>query len=302
MAFKTSGTMSTRQQNALSRSLVDAARAGPEKATAGKQVPIGAILDIEFGMLGFRPDRRQAARQAYESHVAKLINALPGYMGMSQGFGGEALRAAVSGTEENRLFPSISKAFRTELEVSFTENSAVATAVEDRRFNCYSSTVFLADALARLGKSVEVVTAPGHIFLTGAQYTFETTAFSTPLVFNVHALNAKYPFYQRTGVEMLVSSAWNNKGTELEKKGWPEQAIMAYESALELNPNDAEVLYNLGITLTKLGRFDEAIIVSERFLEISPKESVVLNNYAALLRRQGRFFASPAAVNRASKC
>ncbi len=54
------------------------------------------------------------------------------------------------------------------------------------------------------------------------------------------------------------SLAWNNKGFILYEMGKYEEAIQAYDKAIEIDPNYLLVWNNKGIALEKLGRYDEA--------------------------------------------
>ena len=54
----------------------------------------------------------------------------------------------------------------------------------------------------------------------------------------------------------------HNWGTVLLRRGALEEARRQFEKAIELDPQSADSLYNLGVVLEGLGRTDEAI---ERF-------------------------------------
>ena len=265
-----------------------------------RQVPIDAILCVEFDMLGMCAGR-QEIRERYENNVQKVMDSVSRQLGFGavQGADGKRLCDAISNAEENMLFPLLSGAFRDVLKASFSEKSTVVASVEDGKFNCYSSTVLLADVLLRLGKPIEVITAPGHVFLSGGKYAFETTVHLTPLTFHTAELGSRYPFHQKTGVEMLEAAAWNNKGTELEKKGMFRQSTAAYSNALKINPNDAEVLYNLSIVYFNLEQFDDAIATCNKLLDLNPKDVNALKNLARSLAKTGKHVRALMALSKA---
>ena len=49
------------------------------------------------------------------------------------------------------------------------------------------------------------------------------------------------------------------KGNLLDNQGNYEKALAAYDCALEIVPDDADVLFNKGSTLVKLGKVPEAM-------------------------------------------
>ena len=48
-------------------------------------------------------------------------------------------------------------------------------------------------------------------------------------------------------------------GDFLDSQGKLEDAVAAYDSALEIVPDDADVLFSKGVTLVKLGKIPEAM-------------------------------------------
>jgi tetratricopeptide (TPR) repeat protein len=68
------------------------------------------------------------------------------------------------------------------------------------------------------------------------------------------------------GLMRLMTSAqcqqtaddWFNKGVALDDPGKYEEAIKAYDRAIEINPQDTKAWYNKGTVLKALGRTIEA--------------------------------------------
>ena len=74
-----------------------------------------------------------------------------------------------------------------------------------------------------------------------------------------------FPERKPSATLLREAEAWFQRGLALEETGAPaEQAIEAYEKALELNPEAAGVLVNLGTIYYRLRRFPEA---EKRYLE-----------------------------------
>jgi tetratricopeptide (TPR) repeat protein len=81
--------------------------------------------------------------------------------------------------------------------------------------------------------------------------------------------------------------ARNNLGIALVGKGNTEGAIAQYRKALEINPDDHEVLSNLGSALFKKGDLDQAIAQERRSLEINPHNAEARHNLGLALFNKG---------------
>ena len=91
--------------------------------------------------------------------------------------------------------------------------------------------------------------------------------------------NAKYKGAVKEKEELLVSALYN-KGTSLAKLGKYEEAIVYFDKALEINPDNVEALNNTGVALAKLGKYKEAIECYDKALKLAPGDSDILKNRA----------------------
>jgi tetratricopeptide (TPR) repeat protein len=73
--------------------------------------------------------------------------------------------------------------------------------------------------------------------------------------------------------------AWFNKGIIFSKLGRLEEAITAYDHAITISGDHDDTFYNRGVTLGKLGRMEEAIADFEQAIMIKP------NNFEAWINR-----------------
>jgi len=85
----------------------------------------------------------------------------------------------------------------------------------------------------------------------------------------------------------MVEKEWFEKGVDLAKLKRYEEAIKAYEKAIEINPKDDKAWYNKGFYLTKLKRYEEAIGAYEKAIEINPKEALGYSNMGELFFKVG---------------
>ena len=63
---------------------------------------------------------------------------------------------------------------------------------------------------------------------------------------------------------------WNNEGVALIQLGRYEEALKAYDKAIELNPNDAVTWCNKGVVLRVFGRYEEALKAYDKAIELKP--------------------------------
>ena len=80
-----------------------------------------------------------------------------------------------------------------------------------------------------------------------------------------------------------------NRGAEAHQAKKLEEALAAYQQALEIEPGDAEVLSLYGLALTHLGRLDEAGEPLERAVESEPEEIGFRLNLVEYLEKSRQF-------------
>ncbi|MFO7618326.1 MAG: tetratricopeptide repeat protein [Thermoplasmata archaeon] len=79
-----------------------------------------------------------------------------------------------------------------------------------------------------------------------------------------------------------------NKAVVLQMLGRVAEALTCYDRALQVNPNDSETWGNRGIALRSLGRTEEAIESYYKGLGINPGDSALWSNLGIALRSVGR--------------
>ncbi|GEM_PF-2037330 len=77
---------------------------------------------------------------------------------------------------------------------------------------------------------------------------------------------------------------WYDRGLLLEKEGKYEEAILAYDNALAIDPAYVEAWFQKGLTLEKLGRDDEALIAYNTTLDLNPLYKGALDNRNLLMK------------------
>jgi len=83
---------------------------------------------------------------------------------------------------------------------------------------------------------------------------------------------------------------WFQRGLDLEEAGAPPvESIEAYKKAVELNPNAAGALVNLGTIHYHLHKFKEAEDFYQRAIDVDPRYSLAHFNLGNLYDEEGRF-------------
>ncbi|WP_204153833.1 tetratricopeptide repeat protein, partial [Leptolyngbya sp. CCY15150] len=83
--------------------------------------------------------------------------------------------------------------------------------------------------------------------------------------------------------------ALSNKGVVLDNLGRYEEALAAYDQALDIKPDFHEALSNKGFALINLGRYEEALVACDQALDIKPDFHMALSNKGFALINLGRY-------------
>ena len=79
-----------------------------------------------------------------------------------------------------------------------------------------------------------------------------------------------------------------NQANQLLAQGQPAEAVQVLTEAVQLNPDDEDVRYDLGLAFTRLSKLDEAIQQYREALRIFPNYAEAHNNLGNVLMRTGR--------------
>ena len=72
------------------------------------------------------------------------------------------------------------------------------------------------------------------------------------------------------------------------ESGKPDEGVKEYRIYLQMKPNDADVISNLGVELISQNRLDEGIAEYKRYLQIKPNDPNMHNDIGVALCRQGK--------------
>ncbi len=89
------------------------------------------------------------------------------------------------------------------------------------------------------------------------------------------------------GGEALETWEWYNKGVSLHHLKHPEEALVCYDRALDINPTDADVWVNKGVALSDLGHYEEALACYARVLDVDPRFAPAWSSKGVALDKLG---------------
>jgi len=91
-------------------------------------------------------------------------------------------------------------------------------------------------------------------------------------------------------IGQTTAKSWIEKGDDLfVNQSKYSEAINAYDKAIELDPQNADVWYSKGYALDYLDKYNESIEAYDRAIEINPKNEGAWNNKGFTLTQQGKF-------------
>jgi tetratricopeptide (TPR) repeat protein len=82
----------------------------------------------------------------------------------------------------------------------------------------------------------------------------------------------------KLGLNRIAATIWYNKGNALNKLGKHDDALHAFDKAIEFDPQNLNAWNNKGIVFHGQGKYIKAIQAYDKALEINPRDHVVLTN------------------------
>jgi Flp pilus assembly protein TadD len=100
-------------------------------------------------------------------------------------------------------------------------------------------------------------------------------------------------------IDPQKADAWYSKGNALKAQSKYDEAIKAYDKTIQLNPNYANAWYNKANTLKAQSKYDEAIKAYDRVIEINPQYVSAWINKGVALDDLGKYDEAVQAYNKA---
>jgi tetratricopeptide (TPR) repeat protein len=170
--------------------------------------------------------------------------------------------------------------------------------MDRKRGYCLSLSILYLSLGERLGLPLYGVVVPGHFFVRydDGQVRFNIEATSKGgYADDEHYINKFKVPKGNNGIYMVnlnkiqtLGCFFNNLGNSYNEVGDTEQAMLALERAVEINPTLAESRMNLGNIYLKKDRIEDAIHEYEAALEIDPDNAKIHNNLGNAYTKRGR--------------
>ena len=172
---------------------------------------------------------------------------------------------------ERKFFNRLSRAYHKGARYAsgITLVDSVLSA-KPRVFNCYTSSHDESAVISsmfpekRISAVITVSGRCGHVFLAGEECVFETTS-KRHAAFRNSYVSREYPFWTEAPVrEGLLSVAHNYAGIILREAGKYEEALSAYDKAIELVPEHSSAWALKGVSLYHLERFEDCLTAFDK--------------------------------------
>ena len=92
---------------------------------------------------------------------------------------------------------------------------------------------------------------------------------------------------------------WNLMGASATQTGQLDQAVLAFQNAINIKPDYADAYNNMGITLKEQGKLEEAIEAYNKAISINPDYADAYYNMGNVLQEQGKPEKAVEAYNKA---
>jgi len=104
---------------------------------------------------------------------------------------------------------------------------------------------------------------------------------------NLQDVARRIELVEALGLPLDVDS-YLTRASDFYTRGDYEQALLACERAIDINPKDSRAHYNRGVILHTLGRYDEALAALERVLELNESNAMAHTNKGFVLLKLSR--------------
>ncbi len=189
--------------------------------------------------------------------------------------------------------------FKSVSEANNPDDLFLHTVMDKRQGYCLSLSVLYLSLGERLGLPLYGVVVPGHFFVRyddgRVRFNIEATgkggyADDEHYIdkFKVPAGNNDGIYMQNLNKIQTLGCFFNNLGNSYSDIGNIEQAMLALERAVEINPSLSESRANLGNIYLQKGRIEDAIREYRTAMEINPGDAKTHNNLGNAYARQER--------------
>lgn len=175
-----------------------------------------------------------------------------------------------------------------------SNNNSLVSNINKRELDCDTSS-FVAMALGdERGLKLQPVRTPNHIFLRGkngdgTEFNIDVGRITSNESYGIAPVLVQRGTYLKTLDDRQLEALFlTNRGSVLVKQGRNKEALISYNRATDIDPNNANAHNNRCVVLKKLGRIEEALISCNRAITINPNSVDFHNNRGVVLEELGR--------------
>jgi len=187
--------------------------------------------------------------------------------------------------------------FKAISEASDPNDLFLHSVLDRKRGYCLSLSILYLSLAERLGLPLYGVVVPGHFFVKyddgRVQFNIETTSKGGNAPDEHYATKFNVPedddsiYMKKLSKVQTLGCFLNNLGNSYCDIGDTESALLALETAVEINPLLGESRANLGNLYLKKDRIRDAIYEYQTALEINPKDAKTHSNLGNAYAKQG---------------
>lgn len=204
---------------------------------------------VHLGQAQAQNEKETPAIRALEQALKLDPGNLSALMGLAVSYTNESYETTAYRTLERWLstkYPQLlpPDQLSKDVDVGFSDRIAL----HERITTLFMKAAQLAPSGAQMDPDVQV--GLGVLFYGAEEYSKAVDCFSAALASSESGV---------TNQDDQVHLLWNRLGATLANSGRPEEAIEAYEKALERRPNFVRARYNLGVSCVNLGVLEQAV-------------------------------------------
>jgi tetratricopeptide (TPR) repeat protein len=94
---------------------------------------------------------------------------------------------------------------------------------------------------------------------------------------------------------------WFSKGMDFYNQAMFEDALLAYDKVIEINPQNSEAWNNKGTALGMLGKYDEALLAFEKAVTINSSYAEAWYNMGVIYDLQEKYYPAIQAYSEATR-
>ncbi len=245
---------------------------------------IRKAFDAEFYAWPEKISKSQEIEQGYEKRVRLIMGAVAEHLklGREEKHDPEKVKEKVSKADEPELYRLIKDILYRGLKGSYQESASLSSIMLENKFNCFTASLIVWDAMRRMGKEMQGVQTNNHFFLVGKYYAFD--AVSDNYVFSKHKIPMMYKKHEiisnmaeRMSGAVCIQYALMLRGDSGRQESQKVVSLSkaGLQNASEMDISKGQAL--LADALAESGQTDEARSVCQDALRRNPTNAFALD-------------------------